>query len=233
MPFQSPWPCRLFLFDLDGTLIDSKVDIARSVNLSLVRMQLHQVPIARVVTFVGEGVQKLMQQSLREATGSGPDAQQVRQATELFFEEYERHLLDSTHLYSGVQAALDRLPWAALGIVTNKPESFSRRILEGLGLGGRFCVILGGDSTPQRKPDPSPLKEAMVRCGAASSETVMVGDSPVDVHAGRAAGVVTCGISGGFRGRSELEAAGCDLILDHISELPAHFRPPTQLTIDD
>jgi len=225
MAFRTPWPCRLFLFDLDGTLIDSKNDIAASANLSLRRLGLPELPPARVADFVGDGVRKLIHRTLRESTGAEASEEQVGMCVELFLEEYEGHLLDSTHLYAGVQEALDRLYWARFGIVTNKPERLSRKILEGLGLGSRFCTILGGDSTPLRKPDPAPLNEAMARCGATARGTVMVGDSPVDIDAGRAAGVTTCGISGGFRGREALEAAGCDLIIESISELPVHFCP--------
>ena len=141
-------------------------------------------------------------------------------------EEYENRLLDSTRLYPGVKEGLDRLYWAEFAIVTNKPEKLSRKLLEALGLGHRFRTILGGDSIPLRKPDPAPLREAMRRCGATAQETVMVGDSPGDIKAGRAAGVITCGIAGGFRGREALEAAGCDLVITSIAELADHFLPP-------
>ena len=221
-----PRPCRLFLFDLDGTLIDSKQDIALSVNLSLAHLRLPELPVTRVVTFVGDGVKKLIERSLREATGSQPGEEQIRAVMKRFLQEYGNHLLDNTRLYPGVREALDQLSWADFGIITNKPEISSRRILEGLGLGGRFCIILGGDSIPQRKPDPAPLYAAMARCRAPVDHTAMVGDSPVDVQAGRAAGVITCGISGGFRGRGELEAAGCDLLIENFSELPGYFCPP-------
>ena len=111
-------------------------------------------------------------------------------------------------------------------VVSNKPESFSRRILEGLGIGNRFCIILGGDSIQKRKPDPEPLFKAMDSCKASASETAMVGDSPVDIQAGKAAGVTTCGVLGGFRPQEELEAAGCDLIIGSLLELADHFRSP-------
>ena len=226
MAFRSPCSSRLFLFDLDGTLIDSKTDIAASVNLSLERLALPRLPEARVSEFVGDGIQKLIQRALREATGTEVPEDQVGKGVELFLEEYENHLLDSTRLYPAVKEGLDRLYWAEFAIVTNKPEKLSRKILEALGLGHRFRTILGGDSISLRKPDPAPLREAMRRCGATAQETVMVGDSPADIKAGRAAGVRTCGIAGGFRGREALEAAGCDLIIESIAELSVHFLPP-------
>jgi phosphoglycolate phosphatase len=226
MAFRSTCSSRLFLFDLDGTLIDSKNDIAASVNLSLERLALPKLPEARVSEFIGDGIQKLIQRALREATGTDASEDQACKGVGLFLEEYENHLLDSTQLYPGVKEGLDRLYWAEFAIVTNKPEKLSRKVLEALGLGHRFRTILGGDSIPLRKPDPAPLREAMRRCGATAPETVMVGDSPGDIKAGRAAGVITCGIAGGFRGREALEAAGCDLIVESFSEIPDHFCPP-------
>ncbi len=218
-------PCRLFIFDLDGTLIDSRGDISSALNLTLIRMNLPSLPESRIAAFVGEGVQKLVERSLLAATGSDPDRPLVEKAVAVFREEYGRHLLDQTRLCPGVAEALDRLAWANFAVVTNKPESFSRRILDGLGIGDRFCAILGGDSIPNRKPDPEALRKAMSACNASPHETVMVGDSRVDIEAGKAASVTTCGVLGGFRPREELEAAGCDLLIGNLIELADYFGP--------
>jgi len=224
----SPRPCSLFIFDLDGTLIDSSRDIALSINLALSRLNFEPIPQARILEFVGEGVHKLVERALREVTGGEPSPERTAAAVELFLEAYEAHMLDSTRLVDGALEALDGLAWGRFALVSNKPERFSRRLLRELGIAGRFCAILGGDSLPLRKPDPAPLLLAAEQCGAAPSDSVMVGDSAVDVIAGKAAGVFTCGIAGGFRGREELERAGCDLIISGISELPRHFRPAPQ-----
>lgn len=226
MAFAFPRPGSLFLFDLDGTLVDSKQDIALSVNLCLQRMGFRDLPVARVARLVGDGVQKLLERALAEVMDRNPAQEDVRRAVGVFLQEYGDHLLDTTRLYPGVREALDSLHWARFGIVTNKPEELTLRLLEGLGLEGRFCAILGGDSTRRRKPDPEPLLEAMNRCQAPPHLTVMVGDSPVDVNAGRAAAVFTCGVAGGFRGARDLEEAGCDLIIARVSELPRYFRAP-------
>jgi phosphoglycolate phosphatase len=219
-------PCRLFLFDLDGTLINSRSDITNSLNLALARMNMPSLPESRIADFVGDGVQKLIERSLHETTGDEAEDSLIHEGIRMFKEEYEKHLLDRTCLCPNVREALDNLSWAEFAIVTNKPEGFSRCILEGLGIGNRFSAIMGGDSIQNRKPDPESLLKAMEICQASPSETVMVGDSAVDIEAGKAAGVTTCGILGGFRPAGELESSECDLIINNLLELANHFGPP-------
>jgi phosphoglycolate phosphatase len=220
-----PHSCRLFLFDLDGTLIDSRADLAFSLNLALERLDLSRLPESRIIGFVGEGVQILMRRSLRESTGHEPEDSLIKKGTTLFREEYGKHLLDRTRLYPNVIEALDRLAWATLAVVSNKPEGFSRRILEEFDLAKRFITILGGDSTQNPKPHPEPLLRVMNMCKAIPSETVMVGDSATDIKAGKAAGTITCGVQGGFRPVEQLKEAGCDLILENLLKLSDHFFP--------
>jgi phosphoglycolate phosphatase len=216
-------PCRLFLFDLDGTLIDSRSDITNSLNFTLARLGLPSLAESQVADFVGDGVHKLLERALRETSGRDPSNPSIQEGVSLFKEEYSRHLLDQTRLFPHVKEVLDSLFWARFAVVSNKPESFSRRILEGLDIANRFSIILGGDSTRNCKPHPESLLKAMDFCGALPPETAMVGDSAVDIRAGRAAGVITCGILGGFRSEAELRAAGCDLIIHDLSELTRHF----------
>src|SRR5512135_25255 len=111
MPFEAR-PCNLFLFDLDGTLIDSKADITCTLNLVLARLKLPQLQESLVADFVGEGMQKLIERSLRAATGLEPERGMVQEGMALFQDEYEAHLLDRTRLFPGVKEGLDRLPWA-------------------------------------------------------------------------------------------------------------------------
>jgi phosphoglycolate phosphatase len=226
MPFPWPRPCRLFLFDLDGTLIDSKADITTAVNLALIHLHLNPLDEMRVADFVGKGVRRLVERALCETTGSRPEGSMIQRGIALFRDEYGKHLLDRTCLYPGVKEALERISWAGFAIVSNKPEEFSRAILEGLGLSGLFHPIFGENSTRTRKPDPTALLKAMSQHMASPSETAMVGDSPVDIEAGKAAGVTTCGVSWGFRPKEELEAAGCDLMIESLLELARYFCPP-------
>lgn len=220
-------PCRLFLFDLDGTLVDSREDIVHAVNAALIAMALPACSPAEVIRHVGEGMELLVQRVLFKVTGVEPNPRQVDTGVGLMLEEYRRHLIGTTSLYPGVRETLNALRGAEFGLISNKKEEFCRGILDAFGLADLFDVVLGGDSLPRRKPDPTPLLNAMFRCGAAPEETVMVGDSPTDIFAGKAAGVATCGASYGFRSREELVTAGCDVIIDSFTELPLHFTRPT------
>jgi phosphoglycolate phosphatase len=218
-----PRSCRLFLFDLDGTLIDSKDDIATAVNLVLAKLGYPPLPVLRVMEFVGNGVKKLLERTLREIHNREPDDDLLREGIESFREEYAKHLLERTCLYPGVEAALRRLSWADMAVVSNKPERYSRPILEGLGVSGHFRTILGEETAHAYKPDPAPLQVAMEFCGAAAADTVMVGDSSVDIKAGKAAGVTTCAVTGGFHPREELVIYEPDLIIDALGELDNYF----------
>ncbi len=215
--------CRLFLFDLDGTLVDSREDIVRAVNAAMTRMSLPAPSPAEVIRFVGDGMEPLIQRLLLKITGVEPDLSQISTGVRLMLEEYRNHLIGTTSLYPGVRETLDAIQGAKMGLISNKQEELCRRVLAAFGLTDRFCVVLGGDSLPQRKPDPAPLLHAMSRCGIPPAETVMVGDSVADILAGKAAGVSTCGVSYGFRSREELQAAGSDVIIDRLEELPLHF----------
>ncbi len=222
---HSSFPCRMFLFDLDGTLIDSRDDIGRAVNATLTRLDRSLLPMPVVLRLVGDGVELLMRRALHEVDGQEPDQDLTNTAVRLLMEEYRNHLVESTSLYAGVRETLDTLRHVHTGVITNKPEDLARRVLAEFGLAGHFHVVLGGDSLPRRKPDPAQLLEALARCSVSPTETVMVGDSPTDVVAGKAAGVHTCGFSGGFRTRDEIQAAGPDVIVDRFADLLRYFRP--------
>jgi phosphoglycolate phosphatase len=221
-----PRICRLFLFDLDGTLVDSREDIVRAVNAAMMKMALPAVSQDDVIRFVGDGIEPLIRRVLHMVTGTAPSEDRVRAGVDFMLEEYRLHLIGSTCLYPGVRETLDALRGARLGLISNKQEEFCRRILAAFGLAGQFAVVLGGDSLPQRKPDPAPVLNAMRACDISPVETVMVGDSPADILSGKAAGVFTCGISSGFRSREELQAAESDVIVDRFQDLLEYFHPP-------
>src|SRR4030095_8892134 len=193
---------QCLLFDLDGTLVDSRADLINSVNLMLVEIGRETLPDTRVLKYVGEGARLLVERALRAGQNGAAPSCDVDRALEIFRRHYREHLLDQTRVYPEVEQTLARLEHIPKAVVTNKPYEFTMALLEGIGLLSCFEVVFGGDSLVERKPSPLMLIEAARRCGAQASECLMVGDSRVDVEAGRAAGMKTCGYIPGFRGRT-------------------------------
>ncbi|HEY8458968.1 MAG TPA: phosphoglycolate phosphatase [Blastocatellia bacterium] len=210
---------QCLLFDLDGTLVDSRADLINSVNLMLTELGRGTLPDARVIGFVGEGARLLVERALGADQDVRPSCQDVDHALEIFRRHYREHLLDQTRVYAGVEETLARLRHIPKAVVTNKPYEFTIPLLEGVGLLSYFEVIIGGDCLPERKPSPLMLFEAANKCGAQASQCLMVGDSRVDVEAGKAANMKTCGYVPGFRGRTELVEAGVDYVIERFSEL--------------
>lgn len=212
---------QCLLFDLDGTLVDSRADLINSVNLTLAELGRETLPDTRVLKFVGEGARLLIERALRADQNGAPLDCDVDHALEVFRRHYREHLLDRTRVYPEVTETLARLDHIPKAVVTNKPYEFTTPLLEGIGLSPYFDVVIGGDCLSERKPSPLMLFEAARRCGAHASECLMIGDSRVDVEAGRAANMKTCGYIPGFRGRTELVEAGVDYVIERFSELCA------------
>lgn len=210
---------RCLLFDLDGTLVDSRADLTTSINLMLDELGRAPLPIERVVTLIGEGVRSLIERTLRATQSWEPQEAEIDRATEIFRRHYRVHMLDQTCVYPEVHETLAALRHLPKAVVTNKPYEFSLLIIEALNLRPHFEVILGGDSLPERKPSPQPLLEAARQCGRAPNDCLMIGDSRIDILAGRAARMTTCGFVAGFRGREELVAAGADVLIERFGEL--------------
>jgi phosphoglycolate phosphatase len=187
---------RLLVFDLDGTLVDSTLDLATATNAALRRVAPDRppLPVEKVQSFVGEGARVLIERSLRDARIERP----VDAVLPHFLECYGRCLLDTTCLYPGIADALDALDGVTLAVLTNKPGPFSRTILEGLGVGGCFARIWGAGDVPERKPDPSGLRGLIAELAADRDDAWMIGDSPIDVRTARAAGVRMAGVTWGL-----------------------------------
>lgn len=205
MPLQRP--PEYFVFDLDGTLIDSLPDLATALNL--VRSELEQPPLSRseIATMVGDGATLLVQRAL----GAALYQPQHRQR---FLQHYEKHLLEQTRCYTGIIELLQRHEPQRLAIVTNKPHALTMNILEGLELLQYFCAVIGGDSFPYKKPHPYPLQQALRRLGAQPQQTVMIGDHHTDLNAAGAAGTGSCFCAYGF-------GHAADLIPDYYAAQPA------------
>jgi phosphoglycolate phosphatase len=206
---------QLVVFDLDGTLADTKQDLALSVNAMRGHMGLGPLPLEAVTSYVGHGVTILIKRALGDQATDG----EVEKGLTFFLDYYAHHLLDNTIAYPGVCEALECLANRKLAILTNKPARFSREIISGLGLAPYFFEICGGDSFPLKKPDPMGIKALMSQVSIPAQKTLIVGDSDTDVLTGRNAGVWTCGVTYGF-GPQALKKAGPDLLLDNLRDLP-------------
>jgi phosphoglycolate phosphatase len=209
---------RALIFDLDGTLIDSRRDLIRSVNATLGEMGREQLHEDTVSGYIGHGAAQLVAQAL----GNRATEPERERALKFFLAYYEEHKLDSTCAYPGVPEALEHLAAFPMAILTNKPVRVSARILEGLGLAKYFRAVYGGDSFETRKPDPQGAQTILREFGAAPAEAMLVGDSEIDVQTARNAGTLAAAVNYGF-GTHDRAAHPADVYLDRLTELVALF----------
>lgn len=206
---------ELLIFDLDGTLIDSKRDLADSVNA--MRLHLGEPPLAdeTVYSYVGNGAPVLVRRALPDR----PE-EEIQRGLGYFLEYYRDHMLDATTLYPGVREALDELLAGnvKMAVLTNKPVRFSEHLIKGLGLDGHFFRIYGGNSFEEKKPHPKGIELLMEESGIGRAQTIMVGDSAVDIMTARNAQVRACGVSWGFQPESFADAPP-DFVIDNMNEL--------------
>ncbi len=227
---------KLLVFDLDGTLIDSAQDLCNSVNAALEEFKLSPLPDPVIAGFVGNGAPLLMRRALAMASNLALDVidEDLFTKTYAFFLQYYReHKLDFTYAYEGVLDSLKALhelhdapggPSRIMAVLTNKPVGPARGICEGLGLADYFLHIYGGNSFPVKKPDPFGLRLLMEETGARPDETVMIGDSQVDVETARNAGAWSIGCTFGF-GPQTLLATPPDVLVDSAAEWTRALSP--------
>jgi phosphoglycolate phosphatase len=204
---------RLVVFDLDGTLIDSRLDLSLAVNHALRVVGLPERSVDEISTFVGEGAARLVERAVAPRTGL------LDRALEAWWEHYREHLLDHTTLYPGVGALLAAAR-APLAVHTNKPGSLARSILAGLGVLHRFVEVVGGDEAP-RKPDPAGTRGILARQGVAPEDAVLVGDSLVDLATARAVPLRFAPVGWGLASPEALLAAGAPAPARDARELAA------------
>ena len=213
-------PLKLLIFDLDGTLIDSRVDLVNSVNAVLRHFGRPELPPEIIATYVGDGAPMLIRRSL----GDPKDETFLAEALEYFLSYYRLHKLDHTHAYPGVPEMLAALRQGRNGtgrhmaVLSNKPVNPSRQIVEALGLKPFFDQVYGGNSFSTKKPDPEGARKLMEEAGAGPEETMVIGDSSIDVLTGQNAGAWTCGVTYGFAPKT-LEVLPPDLLVDTPQEL--------------
>ncbi len=220
-----PTKINLVIFDLDGTLIDSRLDLVHSVNAALRHIGRPELPDDVIASYVGDGAPILIQRALG---GVAVDEVVVRQGLQFFLSYYREHKLDHTTVYAGVKEALTVVQQTSNGtrrkmaVLSNKPVVPSRLIVEALGLGPFFTQIYGGNSFATKKPDPEGARKLLDENGVRPEEAVIVGDSHVDVETGRNAGLWTVGVNYGFAPHTMRENPP-DVLVDTPYELADVF----------
>ena len=209
---------RVLIFDLDGTLIDSKLDLALSVNAALEHLGRAPLGHELIFSYVGNGAPTLV----RRALGESATQEEADRGLAYFLDYYRAHMLDNTVPYPGVREGLEQLSGRDMAILTNKPVRFSRAILEGLGFAKYFRYIYGGNSFERKKPDPMGAEILLRDFAAAPQDAMMVGDSEVDIQTARKAGTWCCGVTYGL-GSARLHEFPPDILIDSLTELPGYL----------
>ena len=215
------------VFDLDGTLIDSQVDLSNSINAMLVHLGTPELPHAVIASYIGDGASMLVRRALGDPEGDVHDEEFVGEALKYFLDYYRTHKLDFTYVYDGVMSALEEIrvawPEVKMAVLTNKPVVPSRDICMHFGLDRYFFENYGGNSFHTKKPDPTGLLALIAEAGASAAETVMVGDSDVDVLTARNCGARSIGCSYGLA-PERLRAAGPDAMVHGPTDWVAALR---------
>jgi phosphoglycolate phosphatase len=221
-----PRAIKLVIFDLDGTLIDSRLDLVHSVNAALRHIGREALPDDVIASYVGDGAPVLIQRALG---GEHVDEAVVRKGLEFFLTYYRAHKLDHTTVYPGIAEALTTIQNSGNGaprkmaVLSNKPVVPSRAIVDALGLGPFFAQVYGGNSFSTKKPDPEGAQKLLEESSASAEQAVIIGDSHTDIETGRNAGLYTIGVTYGFAPHT-LEDAPADVVVDAPSELVEVFK---------
>jgi phosphoglycolate phosphatase len=210
---------RLLIFDLDGTLVDSQLDLAHSINAMLRHYHRAELPVEIIATFIGDGAPMLV----RRALGDPDNGDFFREGQDFFIRYYREHKLDNTYVYAGMKEALEAIRTASDGrmkmaVLTNKPVIPSKGIVEGLGLKDFFFEVYGGNSFPTKKPDPQGAMKLLEEAGISAEDAVMIGDSHNDTLTAKNTGMWSIGCTYGLSPQS-LEQVPPDVLIDTPSEL--------------
>jgi phosphoglycolate phosphatase len=214
---------RALIFDLDGTLIDSKLDLAHAVNATLEHMKRAPLEHETIYSYVGNGAPMLVRRALGDGATESVTDDEADTGLAYFLSYYRQHMLDNTVPYPGVREGLELLEKNPMAVLTNKPVHFSRAILEGLGMSRYFRFVYGGNSFEKKKPHPMGMETLLRELSAGPREAMIVGDSDVDVRTARNAGTWVCGVSYGL-GVEGMRAHPPDLMVDSLVELPRYLN---------
>src|SRR5580692_210142 len=202
------------IFDLDGTLIDSKRDLIHSVNAMLQELGHGELAEETISGYIGHGAPQLVARAL----GDECTERDRQRALQFFLSYYELHKMDSTCAYPGVRETLEKLTSMPMAVLTNKPVRISVRILDAMGLSKYFRAIYGGNSFETKKPDPLGARTILRELGVEPEKALLVGDSEVDVQTARNAGMLAAAVNYGF-GMHNRGVHPADIYFDHLDEL--------------
>lgn len=208
------------VFDLDGTLVDSLDDIVAAANHTLAAHGYAALEPLELAGYVGDGARLLLARAARLA----PEDPALEPLLTSFLERYTAHAADHTRVRPGALEALESLADLPLALCTNKPRATTRVVLERLSLARFFRAVVADGDLPRNKPDPMVLGFVAAKLGVAASDLVMVGDGPQDIACGKAVGARTVGVLGGIAAEARLLAAGPDVLVHSLAELPAIVR---------
>ncbi len=214
-------PIGLLIFDLDGTLVNTLEDITASVNHTLAHLGKDSIPQDAVRKYVGDGINALLIRAL------GGKAERIDEAVAAYKDHHRRNLVVHSSLYPAVHEVLEHFKALPMAVISNKTMEFVGPLIERLGIARYFKIIIGADSGLPLKPAPDSVRKIMSDLGVSKEQAVIVGDGTTDVRAGKAAGIITCSVTYGFRSEEELSKAGPDYIIRTISDLEKLFRPAT------
>ena len=204
----------LLIFDLDGTLLDTRQDLTDAVNYALRKLGFPELDLDTVTSYVGDGVRKLLERTLNH-----PDDETLMTGRAYFIEYYSQHLADHTRPYPGVVDLLKALKGKKMAVISNKSQEFTVPLLEKLGLASYFQIIIGGNAGYPAKPDPASVRAVLEQTGVPASGALITGDSPNDILAGREAGISTCAALYGYRPQQELLTLNPDFTIERAEEL--------------
>jgi len=205
-------PIKLILFDLDGTLVDTRQDITTALNHALKQYGMQELTVQDTVKMVGEGITRLIEKIL------GDEKLHMRdEIIKIFIEYYSEHLADYSREYPYVRETLEQLSGYKKAVISNKRESLSVELLKKLDLSKYFNLIAGSDTTPEKKPSPVPILHIMGKLETKPYESIIVGDSSYDIEAGKKAGIKTVAVTYGYRERKYLQDA--DYMIDSLKDL--------------
>jgi phosphoglycolate phosphatase len=207
-------PIKLILFDLDGTLVNTSMDLTNALNYALKPYGLKKLSVENTIKLVGEGITRLIDKAL-----VNEHVQQREEATKRFLDYYSKHLTDFSKIYPGVAETLEMLHNYKKAVISNKRENLSVQLLDNLGLLKYFNIVVGSDTTSEKKPSAMPVFYILQQLHVTPDKTAIVGDSNFDIEAGKKAGIKTIAVTYGFRGKNLLLDA--DYIIDSFKELPS------------